>query len=57
MPKNSTREFKAEAVRLVLDEQMSQAEVAKDLGVSDTSIGRWVARAPLAGVRGASAPR
>jgi transposase len=45
MPKKFSKEFKAEAVRLVLEEEMTQAEVAADLGVSDTSIGRWVAQA------------
>jgi transposase len=33
------------AVRLVLEEEMSHAQVGAELGVSDTSIGRWVSQA------------
>jgi transposase-like protein len=42
-----TPEFKAEAVRLVLDEKMARAEVARDLGISESSIGRWVQQAEV----------
>ena len=45
MPKKYSKEFKSEAVRLVLEEEMSHAQVGAELGVSDTSIGRWVAQA------------
>ena len=40
-----TPEFKDEAVRLVLDEGMTRAQVARDLGVHESLIGRWVQRA------------
>ncbi len=45
MPKKYSKEFKAEAVRLVLEEEMSHAQVGAELGVSDTSIGRWASQA------------
>ncbi len=45
MAKRFSPEFKTEAVRLVLDEKMSNAQVAKDLGISQTSISRWVRQA------------
>ena len=37
-----TREFKLEAVKLVLDQKMKQSEVARDLGVSAQVLWRWV---------------
>ena len=37
-----TEEFKLGAVKMVLDEKMSRAEVARRLGVSDKNISRWV---------------
>ena len=40
-----TPEFKAEAAKLVLEQGMTQAAVARDLGVSPSLIGRWVERA------------
>jgi len=40
--KSYTKEFKREAVRLVLEQEMSHGQVAKDLGVSHSSIGNWV---------------
>ena len=36
-----TREFKTEAVRLLERSGKSQAEVAKELGISRTSLCRW----------------
>lgn len=36
-------EFKVEAVRLVMEEGYSKSEVARRLGVSRVSIGKWVA--------------
>lgn len=39
-----TPEFKAEAVRLVLDEQRSVASVARDLDLMHTSLSDWVER-------------
>ena len=40
--KHYSKEFKAEAVRLVLDEGLKQAQVARDLGVSATVMSGWV---------------
>jgi len=37
-----TEEFKAEAVALVLNQGLSTAQVAKDLGLSDSAIRKWV---------------
>ncbi len=37
--------FKREAVRLVRDEHLSIAQVARDLGVSQVSLSRWVRQA------------
>lgn len=43
--KRYTPEFKAEAVKLVLEEGLSRAQAARDLGVSESVYGRWVALA------------
>ena len=40
-----TREFKADAVALVLDEGRSIASVARSLGIGATSLGNWVRQA------------
>ncbi|RPA57146.1 transposase, partial [Gordonia oryzae] len=40
-----TAEYKAEAVRLVLDSGDSVASVAKNLGVHETTLGKWVKKA------------
>jgi transposase-like protein len=40
-----TDEFKAGVVRLVLDEGKSQSQVARDLDLSQTTIGLWVKQA------------
>jgi len=37
-----TAEFKAEAVKLVLEENLTQAQVSRDLGVAGSVLGRWV---------------
>lgn len=36
-----TKEFKQEAVRLVIEGGQSLAHVARDLGIRDTMLGRW----------------
>lgn len=36
-----SREFKLEAVRLIVDEGRSISQVARDLGLRDTVLGRW----------------
>jgi transposase len=41
--RNFTREFKLEALRLAESEGMTMTQVARDLGVSVTSLHRWKA--------------
>ena len=36
-------EFKVEAVRLVIEEHMTPARVARDLGTAESTLNRWVA--------------
>jgi transposase len=43
--KKFTDAYKAEAVQLVLDSGRSVAEVARDLGMNDTTLGYWVKKA------------
>ena len=38
-----SREFKDEAVRMVLDGPRPIIRVAKELGINDTTLGNWVA--------------
>lgn len=40
-----TTEFKAEAVKLVLESQLSCAQAARDLGIPESVLSRWVHRA------------
>jgi transposase len=47
-----TEEFKASAVRLVLDEGKSVAQVARDLDLSPNAFGMWVRRARADRTRG-----
>ena len=42
-----TREFKADAVALVLDGDRSIASVARDLGIGETNLGNWVRQARI----------
>ncbi len=37
-----TREFKAEAAKLVLEQGLTRAQAARDLGVPESVLGRWV---------------
>lgn len=41
-PSKYPAEFRTEAVRLVLTTDKSMAEVARDLGISDKTLGSWV---------------
>src|SRR6266851_449896 len=43
--RNFTEEFKASAVRLVLDEGKNVAGAARDLGLTESSLRNWVERA------------
>ncbi len=40
-----TKEFKADAVALVLDGDRPIAHVARDLGIGETNLGNWVRQA------------
>ena len=42
-----TKEFKAEAVALLLDGDRSVASVARDLGIGETNLGNWVRQARI----------
>lgn len=48
-----TTEFKAEAVKLVLTESMSITQAAKDLGITQSVLSRWVTKAREAAKPGA----
>jgi transposase len=41
-PRRYSPQFKAEAVQLVVATEKTVAEVARDLGVNDTTLGNWV---------------
>jgi len=38
---SSTKEFKQEAVRLVETSNKNKAEIARDLGISDSALSKW----------------
>jgi transposase len=40
--RNYTPEFKAEAVKLVLEAGLTQAQASRDLGVAESVLGRWL---------------
>ena len=40
-PKTYTKEFRIEAVRLLESSQKSQAQIARDLGVADSTLSQW----------------
>jgi transposase len=40
--RNYTKEFKADAVSLVIEQAYSSAEVGRRLGVSENNVNRWV---------------
>jgi transposase-like protein len=41
-PRKYSPQFKAEAVQMVLETGRQAAEVARDLGVNDSTLGNWV---------------
>ena len=42
MSRKYNKEFKEEAVKLIIESGYSQAEVSRNLGVNDSNINRWV---------------
>jgi transposase len=50
-----TKEFKAEAVRLLAGGDRSLAQIARDIGVSDTTLWGWAHRRSKAGEKVPSA--
>ena len=40
--KKYTKEFKLDAVSLVIDQEYSRAEAARSLGINSNMLGRWV---------------
>jgi len=48
-----TPEFRAEAVALVEREGVTQSQVARDLGISQSLLSKWVQNAKLAALPGA----
>ncbi|MFT6230892.1 MAG: transposase [Myxococcota bacterium] len=51
--KSYTTEFRAEAVALVLEQGLSASRAARDLGLSQATLSRWVKASQLAAVPGA----
>lgn len=45
-----TPEYRAEAVQLVLSADKPVAEIARDLGIGESTLGNWVAKAKEKGV-------
>lgn len=48
-----TAEFKAEAVKLVLEAGITQAQASRDLGITESVLARWVQNARAAAEPGA----
>ena len=48
-----TPEFRAEAVALVVEGGVSQSQVARDLGIAQSLLSKWVQKAKVAALPGA----
>lgn len=44
MRRRFTEEFKQEAVKLVLNQGLSKAQVAQDLGIGESTLAKWVSQ-------------
>ena len=42
-----TSEFKAEAVKLTLDSEKPNSQVARDIGVSESALRRWIGQSEI----------
>ena len=47
MPKAFPREFRQDVIRVYRDSDASMAQVAKDFGISETCLHRWMKRAEI----------
>jgi transposase len=61
IPPSYTEEFKRDAVRLVETSGQSKTQIARDLGISDSALYRWLkeygqAQEPSASVNGPGSP-
>jgi transposase len=45
MPQKHTEEFKIEAIKLVREQGLSVSQVAKDLGIGQSTLSKWLAAA------------
>lgn len=57
VPPRYTQQFKDEAVRMVLDGPRPITQVARELGIHDTTLGTWVTRYRRSMAGPESAPR
>jgi transposase len=51
-PRKYTQEYKDEAVQLALDSDRSLVEIAKSLGINESTLGNWVTKAKNASAAG-----
>lgn len=47
MPRAYPQEFKDDVVRIVRQGELTVAQVARDFGISETSVSNWVAKADI----------
>lgn len=47
MPRAYPQEFKDDVVRIVRQGELTIAQVARDFGISETSVSNWVAKADI----------
>ncbi|MBU0551445.1 transposase, partial [Myxococcota bacterium] len=51
-----TSEFKGEAVKLALNSEKSVGETARDIGISETALRRWIERGEIDEAKDPSGP-
>jgi transposase len=47
--KRYTKEFKVDAVKMVVEQGQTQAETARNLGIAESMLGRWVRQSRASG--------